>query len=229
MKRSISRILTTHAGSLPRPEELRALITARSEGQPVDQAALAEQLKSAVTETVRMQVESGIDVVNDGELSKTNFTNYVRERVGGIEHRSLQPGDAPPQLIFGRDKQEFPEYFTRGASFGTGGPGAGQGGAGQAPAFCTGPITYKGHAAVQEDIANLQAALNGANVEEAFLPANSPGTIEHWLRNEYYPSDEAFLYAIADAMHEEYKAIVDAGLILQIDDPDLPDAWQIYP
>ncbi len=233
MKRSTDRILTTHAGSLPRPEDLRLMVAARSEGQPVDEAALAQRLKEAVADTVQKQVQSGVDIVNDGELGKTNFTNYVRERVGGIEHRPVKPGDAPPQLIYGRDRQEFPEYFERGASFGTGGPGARQGGAGQVPAFCVGPITYKGQVAVQEDIANLKAAL--ANVAqapspaEAFLPANTPGTIEHWLRNDFYPSDEAFLYAIADAMHEEYKAIVDAGLILQIDDPDLPDAWQIHP
>ncbi len=239
MKRSTSRILTSHAGSLPRPDDVREMVAAKSEGKPVDEATLSRRLKDAVAETVRRQIDTGIDVVNDGELSKTNFTNYVRERIGGIEHRPLKPGDPAPQLIFGRDRKDFPEYFERGASFGTGGRGAGQGGAGQSPAFCTGPLIYVGEAGVKTDIENLKAALQnvgqapspaqGEGAEEAFLPANTPGTVEHWLRNEYYPNDEAFVYAIADAMHEEYKAIVDAGFILQLDDPDLADAWQIHP
>lgn len=95
--------------------------------------------------------------------------------------------------------------------------------------FCVAPLQYVGHAALKEDLENFRAALGGVKVEEAFLPANTPGTIEHWLRNEHYPSDEAFVYAIAEAMREEYKAIVDAGFLLQIDDPDLPDGWQMYP
>ncbi|MBI4496443.1 MAG: cobalamin-independent methionine synthase II family protein [Chloroflexi bacterium] len=226
MQRSTNRILVTHAGSLPRPEDVRAMVIARSSGQPYDQGALTRGLHRAVAAVAQQQVASGIDIVNDGEFSKTNFTNYVRERISGIEHRSLAPGEGPPpQLIYGRDLLEFPEYFDRGPSFGAGNAGS----AAQMRAFCVGPITYSGHTAIQEDIEHFKAALQGVPVEDAFLPANSPGTIEHWLRNEYYPNDEAFLYAIADAMHEEYKAIVDAGFILQIDDPDLADAWQIHP
>ena len=113
----------------------------------------------------------------------------------------------------------FPEYFAARTFFG----------AGQRPVFCTGPIHYIGAAAVRADIETFRAALEGVRVEEAFLPAVAPGTIEHWLRNEYYPSDEAYLYAIADAVREEYEAIVEAGFVLQIDDPDLADAWQIHP
>ncbi len=222
MKRSLDRILVTHAGSLPRPPDLRELVAAKSSGQPYDAAALARRLREAVAEVVRRQVGSGIDIVNDGELSKSNFMNYARERLAGFEVREFQPGEEPPRVsISARDQQEFPEYFaTRGgrATIGTN----------PRRAYCVAPLRYVGHEAVQTDIANLQAALEGVDVAEAFLPAVAPGTIEHWLANAYYPSDEAYLYAIADAMHEEYKAIVDAGFVLQIDDPDLPDAWQIH-
>jgi len=220
MQRSTDRILTTHAGSLPRPADLREMVTAKSRGQSYDEAALASRLRRAVAEVVQQQLESGLDSINDGELGKISFTDYARERLSGFEERPRTPGDASVvQLIFGRDVQVFPEYFAMRSGFA---------GAGQNPVFCTGPLTYQGQAAVHADIDNFTAALQGVEVAEAFLPAVAPGTIEHWLRNEYYPNDEAYLYAIADAMHEEYKAIVDAGFLLQIDDPDLPDAWQIH-
>jgi 5-methyltetrahydropteroyltriglutamate--homocysteine methyltransferase len=218
MLRSTHRIVTTHAGSLPRPDDLRALVTAKAAGQPYDRDVLARRVRSAVAEVVRKQVDSGIASVNDGELSKPSFTTYVRERIGGIEIRDAKPGEASVQLIYGRDAEKFPEYFSARAFFG----------AGQRPVYCTGPIRYIGADAVRADIENFRAALQTVAVDEAFLPAVAPGTIEHWLRNEHYPSDEAHLYAIADAMHEEYKAIVDAGFVLQIDDPDLADAWQIH-
>jgi 5-methyltetrahydropteroyltriglutamate--homocysteine methyltransferase len=220
MLRSARRIITTHAGSLPRPDDLRALVAAKAAGQPYDRDALARRVRTAVADIVRRQVESGIDSVNDGELSKPSFTTYVRERFGGIEIRDARPGEGPPvQLIYGRDAAKFPEYFAARSFFG----------AGQRPVYCTGPIRYIGTDAVRADIENFRAALQGVSVDEAFLPAVAPGTIEHWLRNEHYPSDEAHLYAIADAMREEYTAIVDAGFVLQIDDPDLADAWQIHP
>jgi 5-methyltetrahydropteroyltriglutamate--homocysteine methyltransferase len=223
VKRSADRILTTHAGSLPRPPDLRALLTARLNRQAYDAEALAQRVRSAVAEAVQRQLAAGIDVVNDGELSKSNFTNYARERLSGFEVREGTPGEgSAPLSICGRDLQEFPDYFaTR-----TGWVGVGPS---QQQAVCTGPLTYVGQAAVQADIASFRAALKGVDAAEAFLPAVAPGTIEHWLRNEYYPTDEAYLYAIADAMHEEYRAIVEAGFVLQVDDPDLPDAWQIYP
>jgi len=222
MKRGATRILTTHAGSLPRPDDGREMITAKAGGQPYDEGALAGRLRSAVAEVVHKQVECGLDVVNDGELSKPNFTNYVRERISGFEERPRRAGDPPPPLsISARDQKEFPEYFIARAGFAGVGPSRRQ-------VFCTGPLTYIGQAAVRADIENFTAGLRGVQVEEAFLPAVAPGTIEHWLRNDYYPSDEAYLYAIAEAMHEEYKAITDAGFLLQIDDPDLPDAWNIY-
>jgi 5-methyltetrahydropteroyltriglutamate--homocysteine methyltransferase len=223
VKRSSDRILTTHAGSLPRPPDLRALVNAKGSGQPYDERALNDRVRSAVGEVLQRQIASGIDVVTDGELSKSNFTNYARERISGFEVREFAPGQGPiPHSICGRDLQEFAEYFATRSGWAGVGPS-------QRQVICTGPLKYVGQATVQTDIANLKAALEGAQVADAFLPAVAPGTIEHWLHNEHYPSDEAYLYAIADAMHEEYQAIADAGFVLQIDDPDLPDAWQIYP
>jgi len=217
VKRSTDRILITHAGSLARPPELRDLLVAKDDGQPYDPATLAARVRSAVRGVVRQQITAGIDVVNDGEQSKRNFTSYARERLGGVEERRLEPGERVLAMIYGRDAAEFPEYF------------AGRGNLAGREAVCSGPLTYIGHAAVQADLANLRAALEGLEVVEAFLPAVAPGTIEHWLRNEHYATDEAFLAAIADAMKPEYEAIVQAGFLLQIDDPDLADAWQIHP
>lgn len=221
MKRSIERILTTHAGSLPRPDDLRDMLIAKDEGRPYDQGVFATRVRSAVAEVVQQQLACGLDIINDGEQSKRSFSTYVRERFSGWEERLPQP-DERPSMISGRDLPEFAEYFASRGGFGGASANARQ-------IFCTGPLTYIGQAAVQADIANFKAALAGVTVEETFLPAIAPGTIEHWLRNRYYPSDEAYLYAIADAMREEYRAIVDAGFLLQIDDPDLPDAWQIHP
>ncbi|MGH8641933.1 MAG: hypothetical protein ACRET6_09475, partial [Burkholderiales bacterium] len=227
MTRSADRILTTHAGSLPRSEELRRLIQSRAEGRTYNLTELAQRLREEVAATVHKQVECGIDSVNDGELSKTNFTNYVRERLAGFEDRPYGSKERPkPLSIAGRELKKFPEYFAAGGR----GFGAFAGtGPSQAQVYCVRPLKYAGQAALKEDLANFRAALQGVRPEEAFLPANTPGTIEHWLRNEYYPSEEAFLYAIADAMREEYRAIVDAGFLLQIDDPDLPDGWQMFP
>jgi len=218
------RILTTHAGALPRSPELREMIFARAEGKPYDKDALASKLRDEVAGVVRKQLDCGVDSVNDGELGKTNFTNYVRERLAGFEMRDYRPGvDPAPLDITARDAKDFPRYFA-------GGRGALTGAAQRRQlAVCVAPLEYVGQTALEEDFGNFRTALKGAKAAEAFLPANTPGTIEHWLRNEYYPSAEAFVGAIADAMREEYKAIVDAGFLLQIDDPDLPDGWQMYP
>ncbi len=219
------RILTTHAGALPREEGLRKQIFARSAGEPHDEAALAAQLKSAVAEVVRKQAACGIDVVNDGELGKTTFTTYVRERLAGFEVRQFKPGDAAPLFIASRELAKFGEYFTGGRGF-SAFAGTGQG---KPRMVCVAPLQYVGHEALAEDLANFRAALQGVDVQGAFLPANTPGTIEHWLHNAYYRNDEEFLFAIGEVMRAEYRAVVDAGFTLQIDDPDLPDAWQMYP
>jgi len=214
MIRSDSRIRITHQGTLPRADDLRALVRARGSGEPYDADGLALRLSSAVAEVVRKQVEIGVDSINDGEQSKTTFSDYVTTRLGGLE--------PTPEIYYspitGRDRRDFPDYHQRNRLGGT-----------RHIYQCVGPLTYTGHALVETDITNLKNAMAGLQVEQAYLPAVAPGSIEHWLRNAYYASEEEFLYAIADAMHEEYRAIVDAGLVLQIDDPDLADGWQVDP
>lgn len=218
MKRSTERILTTHAGSLPQPDDLKEMVVAKNNGRPYDQEALTRRVRSAVAEVVRKQIDCGLDIVNDGELGKANFSRYVRERLSGFVERPAKPEERP-STIFGRDLKEFPEYFQNRLST--------MRGENVWRVFCNEPLKYVGHAAVKAEIETFKAALQGVKVEEAFLPAVAPGTLEHWLKNDYYPSDEAYLFAIAEAMREEYTAIVEAGFLLQIDNPDLPDAWQI--
>jgi 5-methyltetrahydropteroyltriglutamate--homocysteine methyltransferase len=216
---STERILTTHAGTLPRPADLREMVVAKANGNPFDPAALDRRLRSAVAEVVRQQVACGLDCVNDGELSKTNFTDYVRWRIAGYVER---PSAGPRRLsITARDETKFADYFAVNPRARPVGP--------PTMPVCVEKLRYVGQADLAADIANLKAALAGTNVGEAFLSANTPGTIEHWLTNEYYKSDEEFVFAIADVMHEEYQAIVDAGFLLQIDDPDLPDGWNCLP
>jgi 5-methyltetrahydropteroyltriglutamate--homocysteine methyltransferase len=216
---STERIMTTHAGSLPRPADLRDLVLAKANDAPYDPAALAARLKSAVAETVRQQVECGLDCVNDGELSKTNFTDYVRWRIAGYVAR---PTAGPRRLsITARDEVKFPGYFEVNPRARPVGP--------PTMPVCVEKLAYVGQADLAADLANFKAALAAVNVTEGFLPANTPGTIEHWMANEYYKSDEEFVFAIAEVMREEYRAIVDAGFLLQIDDPDLPDGWNCLP
>ncbi len=205
-----------------------------------------KRLPGAVKEVVDEQVKGGFDVVNDGEFSKLGgFSGYPRQRLNGLEMRGVTAGEGPtPHDVQGRDRRDFPEFGKQGFPARAGGPASlgsfsGGGGGGGVMAgstdsvrqlvFCVGPISYIGQDAYKEDIANLKAALQGHSGVEGYLPAVAPGTMEHWMYNEYYKTDEEFLFAIADAMAEEYKAITDAGFILQIDDPDLPDGWQMYP
>jgi 5-methyltetrahydropteroyltriglutamate--homocysteine methyltransferase len=218
MKRSNERILVTHAGSLARPPDLLETLVAKDEGKPFDKQALTARVRAAVADVVRKQIECGVDIINDGEQGKSGFSRYTRERLSGVIERPPQPGYRPTS-IFARDEVEFPEYFHRGGRTSVGHHAR--------VFYCAEPLKYIGDAAVQFDIGNFRAALQGVQIEEAFLPAVAPGTMEHWMKNEYYPNDEAYLFAIADAMREEYRAIVDAGFILQIDNPDLADAWQI--
>ncbi len=228
MMRSTERIRVSHAGALPRPVRLQRLFEAGPDGEE----AFRQALPDAVAKVVGAQVAAGVDVVNDGEISKRGlFIGYIRDRMSGFEERSFAPGtyDPPNAGVTGRDQRDFPGYFAAGLGgfrFGSAGPATRPE---QVTAyFCTGPLTYTGAARVQADIARLTSAARGHDVE-AYLPAITPGTVEHWLRNEFYPDDESFLFAIADVLHEEYQAITDAGLILQVDDPDLPDAWQMFP
>src|ERR1700758_4845279 len=216
---STDRILTAHAGSLPRPDDLREMVLAKARGEPIDQAALDARLKSAVAEIVKRQVACGLDVVNDGELSKPNFTDYVSARIAGCENR---PGTGFRRLsMTARDETKFAEYFAAHPRPRYSG--------GQMMPVCVDKLRYVGQAELARDLDHFKAALAGVTVAEAFLPANTPGTIEHWMGNEHYESDEAFLFAIAEAMREEYKAIVDAGFLLQIDDPRLVSYYLVSP
>ena len=226
MLRSTDRILTMHAGTLPRPADIRERVLATSRGEQVDDAALTADMRGIIAENVRLQIENGIDSVNDGEISKSSFSNYMRERLGGLEIRPMDPNTPRMGAIGGRDLQYFPEYFQVGPSPRSA-AATGQNRVDQT--VCVSPISYVGQADVQADIDNFRAGLEGTNPPEIYLPAITPGTVEHWLRNEHYASQEEFLYAVSDALAIEYKIIVDAGFLLQIDDPDLPDAWQIHP
>jgi 5-methyltetrahydropteroyltriglutamate--homocysteine methyltransferase len=225
MKRSTDRILTSHAGSLHGTPELLDLMKNSRMGEAPDESA-APVVKQAVADVVRLQKENGVDIPNDGEYTKgllLGWMTYARSRLGGIEQRPLKPGEvAGNQSITAREQRYFPEYF---ASINQ----AGAGSFAQMAVYCTGPLSYVGQAQTQRDLEYLRAGVAAAGVEEAFVSALAPGTIEHWLRNEHYKTEEEFIYAIADAMHEEYKAIADAGFIVQLDDPGLPDGFQIHP
>ncbi|MBX5491669.1 MAG: methionine synthase, partial [Chloroflexi bacterium] len=213
MKCSTERILTTHCGSLPRPRELLDLMKARASGQPVDPASYDARVRSAVAECVRQQVECGIDVVSDGEQSKPGFFAYVGERLRGFEPRPSERFE-----LFAAEVRAFPEYYQH--YFGR----AMLGGAvvPSVPLVCTGPVEYVGQAALQRDIDNLKAAVAGRDVAEVFMPAVAPSGVG---RNAYYRTEEEYLFAVAEAMRTEYRAIVDAGFVLQIDDPFLTDLY----
>ena len=218
MKQSKERILTTHVGSLPRPRSLLDDLTS-AQHRSGAHAAFDAQLRSAVAEIVHKQAELGIDIVDDGEFSKPSFVTYVNERLGGFE-----PGPPRGSLWGGsREVRAFPEYYEWAAQSGLSPAGR------QNRLRCTGPVTYKGQALVQKDIENLKLALKTVPVEDAFLPAISPSLIEDWHLNEYYKSEEEFLFALAEAMHEEYKTIADSGLLVQIDDPRLSTYYLLNP
>lgn len=218
---STDRIHATHAGSLPRPEDLFSMVMAKLKRQEYDEAALEARITESVAEIVHKQVSCGIDSVNDGELSKANFTTYVLERMTGFEMRPPTADGTYTLDMMARDKISYPDYFEANLPPFLREP--------MPVAVCVDKLKYIGHDAVKRDIANFKAALENVDVAEAFLPANTPGTIEHWMPNEHYRSDEEFVFAIAELMREEYEAIVEGGFLLQIDDPDLPDGWACLP
>jgi 5-methyltetrahydropteroyltriglutamate--homocysteine methyltransferase len=218
MMRSTDRILTTHVGSLPRPADLLAMLRARERGQAQDAQAFAARVRAAVTDVVRKQLELGVDVVDDGEMGKPGFIHYANERLAGFEPLDEAVGSPWKNS---REVKAFPEFYEW---FGRVMPSPA---ASAGHMVCTGPIAYKGHAHVQADIANLKAALGTSKVEDVFMPAISPTSVEDWQRNRYYKTQEEFLFAIADAMREEYRAIVDAGFVVQIDDPHIATCYVI--
>ena len=204
MKRSSDRILTTHTGSLPRPPVLLAMIQAKDAGQAYDENVLAEKVRSSVAEVVKLQAEAGIDAICDGEFGKPNFASYVKDRLGGFG------GQNPDMRVFS-DRAEFPEWNARVAP---------SGGLMVARPMCVGPLGVNDGTAVQTDIDNLRAATADVSHVEAFIPSASLGIISEIMVNGHYPSEEAYLYALADVMKEEYQAIANAGFLLQIDAPD---------
>jgi 5-methyltetrahydropteroyltriglutamate--homocysteine methyltransferase len=229
VERSERRILTTHCGSLPRPEPLVALLAARDLRQPHDAELLARTIADSVESVVRRQAALGLDVINDGEHSKTSFSSYVAARLGGLTPLHTQAGYQGPT----RDRLQFAAVYAEQQAMYAARPSnvarpGGTGGVREAYA-CTGPITYTGHDQVRADIANLRAALRGVEAEEAFLTALSPSNVALYHRNEFYATEEEYLFALADAMHEEYQAIVDAGFVLQIDDPRLATHYDRHP
>ncbi|HEY7651188.1 MAG TPA: cobalamin-independent methionine synthase II family protein [Methylomirabilota bacterium] len=205
MKRSVDRFLTTHTGSLPRPDDLIRMMFAREEGVPVDRAALGARIRSAVAEVVRKQVDAGIAVVNDGELSKPSYATYIKDRLNGFGGTS--------QPLQYRDLVDFPEMAKRVFAD----PGRSRR---KTPA-CTGPISVRDAAAAQSDVDNLKAALGSVKAEEVFMSAASPGVISLFFRDDHYGSHEAYLFAIAEAMRQEYETVARAGFVLQLDCPDL--------
>src|SRR6266852_2288049 len=217
MRRSSERILTTHVGSLIRPPELQAFLRAKQNGEPLDARAYQACLTKSVAEVVQKQVQAGVDVVSDGEFGKSiSWSQYALERLSGFERRPVKPGAHP--FARGADRARFPEFYAEldAAS----GPPA-TAGATADEAVCVAPIAYTGQAEIQRDIANFKAALEAAGMVEGFLPVAAPASVIPDRRNEYYKSDADCLHAIADAMRIEYRAIVDAGLLLQLDDARL--------
>lgn len=227
MKTSHDRILTTHVGSIPRPEAIKEMLRARLGGEHVDEKELADRVQEAVADVVRRQSEAGIDVVSDGEMSKTSFILYTDERLTGFTQVGMEEPSMPASNLAGpwarriESRHEwrafrdyYAEYLPRAMP-----PVA-------PPTVCTGPISYKGQDLLQRDLDNFKTAMEGVNVEEAFVPSIAPSMIGR-DQNQYYATEEEYRFAIADAMKTEYKAIVDAGFILQIDDPGLGETWDM--
>jgi 5-methyltetrahydropteroyltriglutamate--homocysteine methyltransferase len=208
VKRSTERILTTHIGSLPRPLQLRQLVVDRIEGKPVDDALLATTLTQAVADVVHKQVEVGLDVVNDGEQSKNHHAGYLRARLSGIEVTDR----APARRTFSVEADDFPEYYARGSTAANERLRAAA-----RSACCVGPLGWKDFCEVKRDIANLKVAIGQESVADVFMTSPSPTIAANFQPNIYYPDDETYLYAMADVLKREYRAITDAGFVLQVD------------
>jgi 5-methyltetrahydropteroyltriglutamate--homocysteine methyltransferase len=205
MQRSTDRFLTTHAGSLPRPDDLVRMMYAKEDGVPVERPALAARVRTAVAEVVKQQAEAGIDLVNDGEMSKPSYATYVKDRLAGF-------GGTGNTFVY-QDLNDFPKLAQR--VFGD--PGRSRR---KTPA-CNAPIGVRDRQAAVDDVENLKAAVANVKAAGAFMSAASPGVVSLFFRNDHYPSQDAYLAAIADAMRHEYETIAQAGIVLQIDCPDL--------
>ena len=239
MRHSTDRILVSHAGNLPRPDYLDVLIDGGKRVEGATAAEYRQRLPRAVQDIVALQIELGVDIVNDGEFAKAgSYGGYMQERVTGYTVVPLDP-DQPPKRAgtAERDRRDFPGFYASGLWFsGSGGPirpgfstpGEVRQSNPRETRVCTAPITYTGQAVVQADIANLKAAIQGKDVE-GYLAALGPLSLGAGVRNEYYRSEEEYMAAVAAACHEEYRAITDAGLIVQIDEPEFCTSWSFYP
>jgi 5-methyltetrahydropteroyltriglutamate--homocysteine methyltransferase len=221
MKRSTDRILTTHAGRLDGPPEYREVMMAAASGKPLDMETLRPKVRSAMVDVIRKQSAAGIDIVSDGELGKIGFGGlaYYGRRLSGLANRKLKPGEPAFMALETGERLEFADFYKELPFM-------------QAPqerTVCTGPISYIGQEEVKHDLETFRAALEEAGTlpEETFLCVLAPGWLEHFFLNEYYASDDDYLFALAGAMKHEYQAVVDAGFILQIDDPALPDTYDM--
>ena len=240
MKRSHARILTTQAGSLPRPDDLIELNRARAAGESRDEAGYQARLGSAVAEVVRRQQTAGIDIPGDGEFGKAMgqkvnygaWWSYSFQRLGGLElgmelyrlpARRASPGRVRlTSFSDRRDRALFPGAYADPES----GVSTNRGGPGMKLPVCTGPLTYTGQEAIRADVAHMKAALHGAGVDEGFMTSIAPGSASR-IGNEHYRTEEEFIFACAEALREEYKAILDAGLVLQLDDPAIAENWDM--
>jgi 5-methyltetrahydropteroyltriglutamate--homocysteine methyltransferase len=221
MKRSTDRILTTHAGRLDGPPDFREAMmsTSRPSGEPAEPEAFGRRLPAAINWLVRQQVDLGVDVVSDGELAKLGYgLGYYGRRLSGLTARRVSPGESAWMSLRTGERLEFADFYKELHWVSS-----------SERVICGGPVNYIGHEAVGRDIALFKSALNDANltVDDAFMCALAPGWLEHFFYNEHYPDDERYLFALADAIKHEYKAIVDAGFVLQIDDPALPDTYDM--
>ncbi len=206
MKRSERRILTTHTGSLPRSPEMQELLRLREGQDELDQATFDASTHQAVAEVVQRQIDTGLDVINDGEQGRAQYATYVKDRLTGFE------GERLVRAWTRLEDVDFPEFAAnRTHTSSTSMP----------QPTCSGPITWKDWPAVERDLQNLSTAVGESQTEEVFMTAASPGVIAYFIPNDYYPDEEAYLYALAEVMKDEYKAIVDSGFLLQIDCPDL--------
>jgi len=228
MKRSTERILTTHVGSLTRPDALVPILKSKDRGQPYDRGAYAKLVREAVTDVVRRQTEAGVDVITDGEQGKASFFGYVVERFTGFERQPAPPGQEGSTRAASREYLDFPDYYAWSDRI-----AEGLGGRGNTRQFgvdvCTGPVSYRGQDAVQADIENLRIAVKGRPHEEVFVPAIAPSYVFATLPNRFYKTDEEYEQALANALHQEYRAIVDAGFVLQVDDPRLVTYYMMSP
>jgi len=228
MKRSTERILTTHVGSLARPDALVPLLRAKDRGQPYDRESYAKLVRDAVSDVARRQAEAGVDIVTDGEQGKASFFGYVVERFTGFERKPAPSGQEGNPRGMSRDYRDFPDYYAWSERIAEWAGGRG-GDRRHGVDVCTGKVSYKGHAILQADIENLKSALKGLPHEDTFMPAIAPSYISATLANEFYRTEEEYEQALADALREEYRAIVDAGFVLQVDDPRLVTYYMMNP